>query len=449
MTRPAARAVPLARLERVQQIQSKAFAAVGARNGAVLSAAETADDEGKTSAELWLYGVVGGFWWGFNDKTVADQLRGLNVDHITVRLNSPGGDAIQGIAIGNLLRNHKASVTVVIDGIAASAASIIAIAGDEVVMSPGSQIMIHDPWFFTIGNAKELRQDADFLDKQGANMAAVYAHEAGGTPETWRAAMTQEPDGTWYTADEAVAAALADRVGTVVAVSAAPEPPTTDLDDEDDMAARAAWDLEVLISPTARAAWNVDAPKPPSASAVGTTHTEGGSAVAFSDEQLTTMRAKLGLSETADEAAILAAVEAVVEDSLDDSPSPAPTAAPQIPEGMSLVDSAVLEELQAGAKAGRTAQETLATQERDREINAALTAGKIAATSLEKFEAAWDKDAESTKAILDALTPGLVPTAEAGHESEPSKIGEGVEISDAELDAFAAGLGLNKEALRG
>jgi ATP-dependent protease ClpP protease subunit len=235
VTRP----VPLARLERLQEIQSRVSAAVGAGLGAVLSAVPEPDAAGKTSAELWLYGVVGGYWFGFSDKTVADQLRGLSVDHITVRLNSPGGDSIQGIAIGNLLRNHKATVTVVVDGLAASAASIIAIAGDEVVMSPGSQMMIHDPWFFTMGNAKELRQDADFLDKQGANMAGVYALEAGGTAETWRAVMTAEPDGTWYTADEAVAAKLADRVGTVVAVGAAPEPPPVDLEDDEHRGLRA------------------------------------------------------------------------------------------------------------------------------------------------------------------------------------------------------------------
>lgn len=452
MSRP----VPMARLERLAQIQShssRLASAAGARNGAVAAAVEPAEEGQTSSAELWLYGVVGGYWWGFNDKSVADQLRGLNVDHITVRLNSPGGDAIQGIAIGNLLRNHKATVTVVVDGLAASAASIIAVAANEVVMSPGAQFMIHDPWFWTVGNAKELRQDADFLDKQGLNMAGVYAREAGGTVDTWRAVMTAEPDGTWYSDEEAVTAGLADRVGTVVAVSAAPEPPEVDLDDEDDeMAARAAWDLDVLITPAARAAWQASAAtptlKPPPASAAGSIETEGGSAVAFSDEQITTMRATLGLSETADEAAILAAVNAVVEESLDERP---PTVTPKIPEGMSLVDSAVLSDLQAGVAAGRTAATTLATQERDREIGAALKAGKIAATSREKFEAAWDKDAEGTKAILEVLTPGLVPTAETtvGHESEPSALSDDIDVSDAELEAFAASLGTTKEALRG
>lgn len=424
MTRP----VPLARVQRLSQIHShssRLASAAGARNGAVLAAVPDAGEDSTTSAELWLYGVVGGYWWGFNDKTVADQLRGLTVDHITVRLNSPGGDSIQGIAIGNLLRNHKATVTVVVDGIAASAASIIAIAGDEVVMSPGSQMMIHDPWFFTMGNAKELRQDADFLDKQGANMASVYALETGGTAEEWRTAMTADPDGTWYSADEAVAAKLADRIGTVVAIGAAPEPPAVDLDDEDDdVSARAAWDLEVLISPAARAAWNHGTratPKPPAASAPGSITTpEGEPAMAFTPEQLTQMRTDLGLQADADEATIVAALSERAQQagSAETTTTPAAPAGTAVPEGMSLVDSAMLAELQNGAAAGRTAAATLATQERDREITAALTAGKIAATSKERFEASWDKDPAGTKALLDSLAPGLVPTSEVGHGAD-------------------------------
>ncbi|WP_243061162.1 head maturation protease, ClpP-related [Nocardioides sp. SR21] len=443
------RAVPVARVQRLQNIQARASrlaSAAGAHNGAIAAVAAEPDNEGKTSAELWLYGVVGGYWWGFNDKSVGDQLRGLNVDHITVRLNSPGGDVIQGIAIGNLLRNHKASVTVVVDGIAASAASIIAIAGDEVVMSPGSQFMIHDPWFMTMGNAKELRHDADFLDKQGANMASVYALRTGETAEAMRDAMTAEPDGTWYSAEEAVEAKLADSVGTVVAVSAAPEPPDVDLDDEDDdITARAAWDLEVLISPTARAAWSY---KPPAASAPGSVTTpEGEPAMAFTPEQLTQMRKDLGLQADADEATIVAALSEAAN-----SAEITPPTTPQIPEGMSLVDSAVLTQLQQGAEAGRSAAATLAEQERDNAFKDALSAGKITADTAKTLRAKVEENPDtwvSTQALLDALTPGLVPTAEVGHEGEPQALGAGIELDDAEIDTFAASLGLNKEALRG
>lgn len=400
------RPIPVARVQRLQDIQSRASrlaSAAGARNGAMLAATNSQAEDGSTTAELWLYGVVGGYWWGFNDKTVADQLRGLNVDHITVRLNSPGGDAIQGVAIANLLRNHKASVTVVVDGLAASAASVIAIAGDEVVMSPGSQLMVHDPWFYTVGNAKELRQDADFLDKQGANMAAVYALEAGGTAEEWRTAMTAEPDGTWYSADEAVAANLADRVGTVVAVGAAPEPPPVDLDDESDMAARAAWDLEVLIPTAARSAWSYS---PPTASAEGTTHTdEGDPAMAFTPEQVTKMRQELGLPETADEATIVAALSEALAEQASDAP------AATVPEGHVVIPQAKLDDLEAGNQLARKTADSLHAKERKAFLDSVRD--KFLPSSRAGWEAEYDRDEEGVRAHF-AVAPVLIPMTELG-----------------------------------
>lgn len=456
MTRPA-------RVDR--QTRAAALAnALGARNGAVLAAVAAPEGDGETTAELWLYGVVGGYWWGFNDKTVADQLRGLVVDHITVRLNSPGGDSIQGIAIGNLLRNHKATVTVVVDGLAASAASIIAVAGDDVVMSPGSQMMVHDPWFFTVGNAKELRWDADFLDKQGANMAGVYAHEAGGTPESWRAAMTAEPDGTWYSADEAVAAKLADRVGTVVAVSAAPEPPAMEMDDGDEeMAARAAWDLEVLIAPAARAAWQYGdraaaaagsaGPQPPSPPGPGSatpTTQEGEPAVSFTDEQLTNMRQQLGLAADADEATIAAALtEALAEQAEDPADLVVPAALPTpttaaLPPGVVAIDAEVLAQLQAGATAGAAASARQAQEDRDSVIAAALRAGKITANTRGNYEELWAKDADGTRKLLDALPSGLVPVDEIGHDQTTLERQNALG-SETAIKGLAATFGLSEE----
>ena len=431
--------------ERLQQLQAK----IGTRTG--LRAAVNDQGDGGSHAELWLYGVVGGYWFGFNAKTVSDQLRGLDVTSLTVRIHSPGGSVFEGIAIANLLRNHKAKVTVVVDGLAASSASIIALAGDDIVMSPGSQMMIHDAWTCVCGNEKELTQEAAFVGKQSVNLAEQYAARAGGTAESWRAVMTAEPDGTWYTANEAVAAKLADRVGTIVAVTAAPEPPPDPLEEDDDVLedrAAAAYLLDALqLHPAAMAAWRPSgAPTPPTASAGGSTETEGGSAVAFSDEQMTNLRETLGLAETADEAAILAAINAVVEESLEERPQ---AQTPKVPEGMALVDAEVLKQIQTDAAAGRAAQQTLATQERDAAIDMALADGKIAATTRDKFVEAWDKDPASTKALLDALTPGLVPTTPVGHDSEPAALGDGIEIDDAELEAFASGFGLTKEDLRG
>lgn len=399
--------------ERLQQLQAK----IGARTG-VRAAVGDDDKSGGSHAELWLYGVVGGYWFGFNAKTVADQLRGLDVDSLTVRIHSPGGSVFEGIAIANLLRNHKAKVTVVVDGLAASSASIIALAGDEIVMSPGSQFMIHDAWTCVCGNEKELLQEAGWIGKQSVNLAEQYALRAGGTAESWRALMTAEPDGTWYTANEAVEAKLADRVGTVVAASPAPEPPADPFDDEDDdLEDSAAYLLDALqLHPAALAAWRPSTtPKPPTAPADGSTHTEGGSAVAFSDEQMTTLRSTLGLAEDANEAAILAALEDVVDKATEPNAGGSSTT-PEVPEGMVLVDAEVLDELKSGAAAGQTAQKELNDQRRDKAIEAAIAAGKTTPARKEHWAKSWDADPQGTQALLDSLEPGLVvPTTESGH----------------------------------
>lgn len=167
----------------------------------------------------------------------------------------------------------------------------------------------------------------------------------------------------------------------------------------------------------------------------------------LNDEQITALREQVGFPADADADTIVAAVKEALAERAE--PLKEKTATPVVPDGMALVDSAVLQQIQSDAAAGRKAQTTLADQARDTAINKALAQGKIAASSRDKFVEAWDKDAESTQAILDALTPGLIPTAEIGHEDEPQAIGEGIEINDAELDAFAASLGLTKEALRG
>lgn len=418
------------------------------------AATDDTDKEPKTPtrAELWLYGVVGGWWYGFSSDSVAAALRGLDVDELVVRLDSPGGNAIQGIAIGNLLANHPAHVTVVVDGLAASAASVLALGGDRIVMSPGSQFMVHDAWMFTMGNEAELRSDADWIGRQSRNYAETYAHRAGKTAEEWREVMLADNGrGTWYTAAEAVAAGLAHEVGNVASTTPPPPDPTeADLDD-DEAAARAAWDLDVLVPSTARAAWTSaghpaaprPTPKPPSASAVGSTHTEGGSAVAFSDEQLTTMRASLELEETADEAAILAAVQAVVAENLEERP--APTAAP-VPDGHVVIPAARLSDLEAGAAAGLQAAKAL----RESECKTLLddNRAKFLPTSRAGWEAEFERDPDAVREHF-AKAPDIIPVSEHGHATEPDandSVFAG--IDDADVDGFAASLGLSKEDLR-
>lgn len=177
----------------------------------ILAAAPEAAVEGGV-ATLRLYEPIDSWGgpWGISAKEFVETLDQVaDANEIRLHINSPGGEVWEGIAILNALRNHPARVVAVVDGLAASAASFIASGADEVVMGRNTELMIHDAWGLGIGPAADMRDLADRLDKISDNIASVYAAKAGGTVPSWRAAMLAE---TWYSADEAVAAGLADRV---------------------------------------------------------------------------------------------------------------------------------------------------------------------------------------------------------------------------------------------
>ncbi len=159
------------------------------------------------TTEILIYEEIG-FWGVAADEFVA-QLNQISTKNIKVRLNSPGGGVFDSIAIYNALVAHDATVHVQVDALAASGASIIAMAGDTITMMVGSQMMIHDALGIEIGNAKAMREMAKFLDAQSDNIATVYSAKAGGDPKDWRALMLAE---TWLLAQEAVDAGLADEV---------------------------------------------------------------------------------------------------------------------------------------------------------------------------------------------------------------------------------------------
>ncbi|MET8864662.1 head maturation protease, ClpP-related [Nonomuraea sp. NPDC004580] len=178
-------------------------------------------------ADVAIYDEIG--YWGITASDFLAELKEITASEINLRLNSPGGEIFDGIAIYNTLRAHAARVTVHVDSLAASIASVIAMAGDRIVMLSHSQMMIHDAMTVAVGNAAELREMADMLDRQSDNIAGIYAERAGGTVKQWRARMTAE---TWYSAAEAVEAGLADEL-----VKPARQ-------EEQDLAAR--WDLSVF-----------------------------------------------------------------------------------------------------------------------------------------------------------------------------------------------------------
>ncbi len=160
---------------------------------------------------LFVYDFID--WLGVDAVGFADALSQVETPDVLVRINSPGGDVFDGIAIHNLLRSSSKNVTVRVDGIAASIASVIAMGSDTREIAVGAQFMVHDPWAVAAGNAADMRAFSELLDKQGDNLAAVYAaRTSDGTAEEWRARMLDGGAGTWFTDEESVAAGLATAV---------------------------------------------------------------------------------------------------------------------------------------------------------------------------------------------------------------------------------------------
>lgn len=154
--------------------------------------------------------------WGVSAKEFAVALDALPADTNEIRLhiNSPGGEVWEAVAILNNLRNHSARVVAIVDGLAASAASVIAAGADELIMGEDSEFMIHDAWAIAMGPASTMRDAADRLDGVSATIADVYRRKAekNGSDKdaaSWRELMLAE---SWLTADETVALGIADSV---------------------------------------------------------------------------------------------------------------------------------------------------------------------------------------------------------------------------------------------
>jgi ATP-dependent protease ClpP protease subunit len=171
--------------------------------------------------ELVMLDIVGEDWWtggGITSKGVQQKLAAYpKVKTIKVLLNSPGGDAFEGLAVQSLLRRHGASIEIEVVGLAASAASIIAMAGDTIAMHEGSLMMVHQPWTFAVGDADEMRTTAEFLDKVNSSGLDVYTRRTGRKREDVAELVAAE---TWMTAHEAVK----EKFATSVVDGASPEP---------------------------------------------------------------------------------------------------------------------------------------------------------------------------------------------------------------------------------
>lgn len=400
-----------------------------------------------STATIRVYGPIdswGGFW-GVSAKDVATVLDDLDdsVNTIQVRLNSPGGDAFEGVAIMNLLRAHSARTIAVVDGLAASAASVIAAGCDELVMSPGSELMIHEASTFAYGDSAEMDKAHRMLESVSNTLASVYAAKAGGNAEDWRALMVAE---TWYGADEAVESGLADRTETVPdsgpteTAGEDPEPVVIEEIIED------AFDLSIFTY-----AGRSHAPAPanlggsptqtPAAAPAGGKPEEGSKIVAFSDDSIAALRQKLGLADNADESTILAAVDEALEERAEPQ-----NRAPQLPEGVVTIDAAQLDELRASAEAGRQARAQQEQESRERLVQNAISEGKIAPARREAWLNRLKADPAEAE-TLNSLESGLIPVKEIGNGQADADQTESVFTEDEDA-ALASMTGLPKGVFR-
>ena len=166
-------------------------------------------------AEIFLYDAIvssqeeADWYGGVAPEAFVKAVRGIEAGTIHLRINSPGGSVFAARSMEQALREHKARIVVHIDGIAASAATFIAMAGDEIVMNKGAMFMIHKAWTWTAGNADDLAKEAGLLAKIDGTLAQTYADRTGKDVETINGWMADE---TWFTADEAVEYGFADKL---------------------------------------------------------------------------------------------------------------------------------------------------------------------------------------------------------------------------------------------
>lgn len=172
---------------------------------------EAVTNTAASTTEIIVYGDIGDSWWGdsISASDIDQALKDVKTDNITVRINSPGGNAFDGITIYNRLKDHPAKVKVIVDGWACSAASIIAMSADELVMNTGSMLMIHQASIGIYGNKDELEKEAELLGKLDSNLVDIYMTKALVERKEIEQMVKNE---TWFTAEEAIAIGFASSV---------------------------------------------------------------------------------------------------------------------------------------------------------------------------------------------------------------------------------------------
>jgi ATP-dependent protease ClpP protease subunit len=365
-------------------------------------------------------------WFGVSANDLIAEMEALDdVDELDIRINSPGGSAFDGINIANAVMRHPAKTTTYVDGLAASAASLIMVAGDEVVVSKYGQAMLHNAHAVVVGTAKDMREVAGQLDKLNAAMAQLYADRAGGEAAGWVKAMNAE---TWYDADELVAAGLASRVDD------------STVREEVEKAVASAL---ACSSTQFKFLGRKSAPAPTvGASSTGarasvTNHPTKEGAVPLSEK----VAERLGLPVDATEDDVLAKLDELDESADDDTDTDAGAAdsggdhagaaggdsgkvgelaAAAASAGLVLMDPEKVAKLQSDAALGALARAEQIAAAHAKVVDDAIGKGKITPVRRDHFLTLMAADEQGTTELLAGIPPETaVPMTEIGHSLDP------------------------------
>lgn len=383
------------------------------------------------TATLRLYDPIDSYGgdWGVSAKEFTAALDQLPKDTTDVQLliNSPGGMVWEALAILNALRAHPARVTAVVEGLAASAASFIAAGVDQLNVMQNAELMVHKAMGLGLGNAADLTKLASDLDHEDRNLAAIYAAKSGGTVDEWLAVMEAE---TWFSAEEAVATGLADKVIDPPKQEAAASPKARFDYSIFNYAGRAAAPTPTIPSHTARTIDTLPAGQ-------GRTEREG--AVA----DYAKLREAFGLDPATSDDEVTAAMRALVPvesapavanvaPAVDVEEQPARPVISADTPGALVISTSVWEESQNTIKELSAFVAKTKLDERDSILTQAVKDGKFRPTQLDDFKKEWDKNPDGIRNLVAKMTPNsALAVAAAGYAAD---------VSDDAMDAEFAGL---------
>ncbi len=355
-------------------------------------------------------------FFGVDATSFRSELKAAgDVANINLHIHSRGGNVYEAVAIMNTLRQHPARVVTTVDSIAASAAGFIAVgASDELIIAENAELMAHLPWAVSVGDARDMRKTADRLEQIGNNIASIFARRAGGTVDEWMQVLTDE---TWWSAQEAVDAGVADRVLKAPKRKAAA-----------DSSAKNRFDLSVFNH-----AGRSDAPAPRIIQAHNQTpppveaEADKGKepTVALSESALR----KLGLEADADDSAINEAINKLA----DAAPQMTAEDAARVAEkfGQVMVNKAQYDEMSSTVAQLEADRAERLKAEDEAAIKNALSTGRIDAVNADDWRDELAKNREGTLRLLNKLPANkAVPVNEVGH---------GVSRDDQPEDAELAG----------